>query len=530
MTEVDIAAVQDWLGRLPGGSLAERYADDWDAFAEPDRPVVTLFGSYDTGKSSLLRRLLVDAGQEIPGWLTISARHETFEVNDAEIGGCLVRDTPGFTAVATDLRARNNTRRALAAIRLTDIAVVVMTSQLATAERDLLEEVLAQGWPAATMWFVISRFDEAGVNPEYDLAEYRELSEHKVNELRTIFALDEQTRVFVVAPDPFQTGGPDTDLVPETWDEFRSWDGMSALADALDTASPSALTQWRAAAGHRYWTWALDETLSELREQLSEYATQARVAARGVEKRDAWESELDALDRAAQAGLDGLVDDVLRRSFAPGTGTAAVEAEIERALAEWFAKHDLRLQRLLQSIRKSKERERAQPTWAGFASLVATLELEPASVRGSGAAGHVETIGGMAVGVLKAFTSAAEKDTKAAKKVAATLSARAAQKLGRHVGTVEAALPLAVYLTGLAGDWWTDRGQRNQDREAAEKQQQVVADFTRRAQETWQPYVDEVRSEIVAQTADQVALDQSLRQLVEQLHEAVAEGERIIRR
>ncbi|BAL91737.1 hypothetical protein AMIS_65170 [Actinoplanes missouriensis 431] len=530
MTEVDIAAVRDWLGRLPGGSLAERYAGDWDAFAGLDRPVVTLFGSYDTGKSSLLRRLLVDAGQEVPGWLTISARHETFEVNDAEIGGCLVRDTPGFTAGATDLRARNNTRRALAAVGLTDIAVVVMTSQLATAEHHVLKEVFTQGWPAATMWFVISRFDEAGVNPEYDLAEYRELSERKVGELRAMFALDEQARIFVVAPDPFQTGGPDTDLGPETWDEFRPWDGMDALAEAFATVSLSALPQWRAAAGHRYWIRALDETLAELREQLSEYATQAQVAARGVEKRDAWEGELDALDRAAQAGLEGLVDEVLRRSFEPGAGTDAVQAEIERALAEWFAKHDVRLQRLLQSIRKSKERERAQPSWAGFASLVATLDSEQAPARESGLAGHVETIGGMAVGVLKAFTSAAEKDAKATKKAAEKLSGKAAQKLGRHVGTVEAALPLAVYLTGLAGDWWTDRGRRNQDRAAAEKRQQVVADFTRRARDTWQPYVDEVRAEIVAQTADQVELDESLRQLVGQLREAVAEGEQISRR
>ncbi|XVV10829.1 hypothetical protein ACQP2X_39220 [Actinoplanes sp. CA-131856] len=527
---VDIEAVRDWLGRLPGGSLADRYARGWDAFGALDRPVVTLFGAYDTGKSSLLRRLLVDAGREVAGWLTISARHETFEVNDAEIGGCLVRDTPGFTDGADDLRARNNTSRALAAVGLTDIGVVVMAPQLATAEHEVLKRILGQGWPAGTMWFVISRFDEAGVNPEYDLAEYRALSEHKTRELRQMFGLDETARIFVVAPDPFQTGGPDTDLGPETWNEFRDWDGMRALADALETVTPSALPQWREAAGRRYWTQVLDDTLAELREQLAGYTAQAQVAARGVDKRDAWEGELDALDQAAQASLEGLVDEVLRRSFEPGAGAAAVQAEIERALSEWFAKHDVPLQRLLQSIRKSKERERAQPSWAGFASLVNTLEAEPAPAGAAGAAGHVETIGGMAIGVLKAFTSAAEKNPKAKKKAAEKLSEKAAETLGQHIGTAEAVLPLAVYLTGLAGDWWADRERRNQDRAAAEKQRQVVADFTRRARETWQPYVGEVRAEIVAQTADQVDLAESLRRLVEQLREAVAEGEQISRR
>ena len=116
MTAVDIDAVRDWLSRLPGGgSPGGEHAADWDAFARVDRPVVTLFGSYDTGKSSLLRRLIADGGGTAPAWLTISARHETFEVNDVEVGGCVVRDTPGFAVGASDVRAQNNSRRAMAA-------------------------------------------------------------------------------------------------------------------------------------------------------------------------------------------------------------------------------------------------------------------------------------------------------------------------------------------------------------------------------------------------------------------------------
>ncbi|SIM83531.1 GTPase domain-containing protein [Micromonospora cremea] len=525
---VDIDAVRDWLGRLPGGSLAGQYVDDWDAFEKLDGPVVTLFGSYDTGKSSLLRRLLVDSGGAVPGWLTISARHETFEVNDVEVGGCIIRDTPGFAVGASDIRAQNNSRRAMAAVGLTDVGIAVLTPQLATAERDVLQKLFTQGWPVGTMWFVISRFDEAGVDPEYDLAEYRELSDRKVRELRELFELDDRTPVFVVSQDPFQTAGQDTDLSRETWDDFRGWDGMRDLADAFEAVSPAALPGWRHTAGQRYWTAVLDETVTELRRQLADYTARAEVAAGGVARRDVWESELDTFDRAAHASLDGLVAEVIRRSWEPSSAADELQAEIQRTLDEWFTKHAARLQRLRQSIRKTKERERARPSWAGFASLVATLgsgedaATTPAAPGGVGE--HLEKVGTMLIGALKAANNAANPigGGKAG-------SAKTAEGWGRHIGTAEAVLPLVVYLAKVVDEQRTDRVRLNQDKAAADKQQHIVAECTQRARDTWQPFVDDVREAIVAETRDQVDLDASLRQLVGQLQEAVAEGEGLFR-
>ncbi len=510
MTVVDIDAVRDWLARLPGGSPAGRYADDWDAFAKLEKPVVTLFGSYDTGKSSLLRRLLVDAGSDVPAWLTISARHETFEVNDVELGGCIVRDTPGFAVGASDLRARNNSRRAMAAVGLTDVGIAVLTSQLATADRDLLRELLDRGWPAGTMWFVISRFDEAGGDPEGNLAGYRRLSDRKVQELREVFALDDRAPVFVVSQDPFQTAGQDADPYPEMWNAFREWDGMRDLAEALAAVSPSALPAWRQAAGQRYWSAVLAETTAELRTHLADYTERAEVAAHGVARRDGWQTELDQLDRAARAALDGLVDEVLRRSWEAGAGAD----ELQRALGEWFTRHESRLERLRQSIRKSRERERARPSWDGFATLAATVE-DTVSQDGTRISEHTGNVGAMLLGVLRTMT-----ETTGGKK-----PSKLAERVRPHLSTAEAALPLAVYVAGLADQHLTNRARLSQDRTAAEKREQVIADCTRLAHDTWQPYVDDVRDEIIAETADQVALDASLRRLVDQLREAIAAGE-----
>jgi hypothetical protein len=523
VTVVDIEAVRDWLDRLPGGSLAGQYSAAWDAFQRLDKPVVTLFGSYDTGKSSLLRRLIADAGGTAPAWLTISARHETFEVNGVEIGGCLVRDTPGFSVGGSDIRAQSNTREALAAVDLTDVGVLVLTPQLATADRDQLQQLITRDWPTGTLWIVISRFDEAGVNPEYGLEAYRELIDRKVHELRQQLTFGDATPVFVVAQDPFGLAGSYTGLGPETWDAYRAWDGMKELADALAAVSSSDLPGWRHAAGQRYWTAILHETVTELCRQLTDYTARAEVATSGINRRRASENELDAIDRAARAGLDGLVEEVLRRSG--GTGADDVQAEIQRALGDWFEKHEARLQRLRQSVRKSTERDHAHPAWADFASLVATLESDtPATpARSEGLAGRVESVGPMLVTVLKAISDAA--GPLAGKK---TRTAKAAEGLGRHLGTVEAVVPLAVFAAKVFDDYRTDRAHADEDRAATDRRRQLVDACNRHALETWQPHVDELRDEILAATSDRADLDESLHQLVDRLREAVAEGERLL--
>ncbi len=104
----------------PPAEDATAYTTEWSDFETSVTPVLTLFGAYDSGKSSLLRRLLVDSGSICPNWLTISGRHETFEVSSVEAAGLLIRDTPGLSPEADDPRGMENNRRALNAAALTD--------------------------------------------------------------------------------------------------------------------------------------------------------------------------------------------------------------------------------------------------------------------------------------------------------------------------------------------------------------------------------------------------------------------------
>lgn len=127
---------QEWLRRAVGEDRADELRKSLDEFAQREKPVITLFGAFDTGKSAIARRLLVDAGLDVPEWLTISARHETFESRHVEVDGYVLQDTPGISDpdvdLPTDLRAEVNTRQAMDAIALTDVACIVVNPQLPT--------------------------------------------------------------------------------------------------------------------------------------------------------------------------------------------------------------------------------------------------------------------------------------------------------------------------------------------------------------------------------------------------------------
>ncbi|MCR5977781.1 hypothetical protein GDN83_08515 [Gordonia jinghuaiqii] len=513
MNQIDITAVRKWLEHIPGGSLAERYETEWTAFERLDRPVVTLFGAYDTGKSSLLRRLLIDAGAQVPEWLTISARHETFEVNEVELAGCIARDTPGFVVGASDIRAQNNSERALAAVGLTDIGVAVLTPQLATAERDVLREVACAGWPEGALWFVISRFDEAGANPEYDADGYRELGDRKVRELLDVFDQVDRERVYVVAQDPFQTAGPDLDVDREEWDAYRDWDGMRELADAIEQISTASLSGLRRAAGQRYWKAVVSEVLRELHDRLAEFTASAEVASHGVARRNSWLSELEVLDRAARADLNGLVEEVFDQSWTAQDNSARdLQREIEIALDRWFTKHEARLQRLKTSIGKAGDRDRARPSWDGFVSLVASVDSAPTVDPNSGYSRHVEDLGPMLIALLKATQGVQEKAS----------SAKGSNHTVRGVAIAEAAFPVALYIAKIVDD--RNAAMAGGQGAAAYSLTEAVSECTRQANDAWAPFVEDVRALIDAESGEQAALDESLRRIVQDLETAVQEG------
>ena len=132
------ASVLDHIERLAGIMAKERVTEKWAEHAARERIEVTVLGPYSSGKSSLIRRLVVDAGGSIPPWLTVSGRPETFELNDVDAGGLTFTDAPGFGSgreLHDDL--------AQEALSLSDAFLLVVPPQLLTTDRGFAGSVLS---------------------------------------------------------------------------------------------------------------------------------------------------------------------------------------------------------------------------------------------------------------------------------------------------------------------------------------------------------------------------------------------------
>jgi predicted GTPase len=123
---------------VAGQPATDELEAQWSEHAARRAPVVTLFGSYDSGKSTLLKRLLVDAGVTVPDWLTIAARRDTFEVNEVKAMGCWFRDTPGIASGSVE-----HERAAREALTTTDVILIVFPPQLITGDREAILAVVA---------------------------------------------------------------------------------------------------------------------------------------------------------------------------------------------------------------------------------------------------------------------------------------------------------------------------------------------------------------------------------------------------
>src|SRR4051812_35538444 len=236
-----------------GAEIADSVRTRWREHAERTTVEVTLFGPYDSGKSSLLKRLLHEDDRPIPQWLTISARRETWDTNEVAAHGLTFTDTPGIAAGDED-----HERTATEPIPLTDAMLVVVPPQLLTGEKDLILPVVNgrffapdRGWrfPSGALAFAITRLDEGGIDPGESPEAFRSFAEGKAAELRELLARDGATEVPVhcVVADPYGLVGNDEgEYLP-----LGDVDGVGGLLHALRGLLPRT-DELRSAARVRY--------------------------------------------------------------------------------------------------------------------------------------------------------------------------------------------------------------------------------------------------------------------------------------
>lgn len=303
-------AVLEVLERLVGAEQTAQLAAQWSEHAARDRLEVTFLGPYSSGKSTLLRRLVVDGGVEVPDWLTVSARRETFELNAVDVGDLSLTDAPGFAA-GNDL----HDELAQDALALSDAFLLVVPPQLLTTNRELVGSILSgryffgeplNGVDRATI-AVIAQADSMGIDPDDDVDGMRQLAERKRSEL--IAQLEDSAgiplpglQVFCVAADPYEEQARNPQPRRSAFDPYRSWDGIAEVTAALATL-PVQAAELRRSAGIRYFC----RLGADIAAQASAVADELQASGEELRaRRTEWtqqKAQVDAVVDAAKADL-----------------------------------------------------------------------------------------------------------------------------------------------------------------------------------------------------------------------------------
>jgi hypothetical protein len=377
-------ALQHWnqkawalLEQLPGG-FAAALRTQWDEFAKQNRVVVTLFGPYDTGKSSLLKRLLVDDGRSVPEWLTISARRETFEQNEVEVCGVLVRDTPGVSG-GNDVHEAS----AEAALLRSDVVVVMLPPQLITGDHKSSATILSvldgsrfhcgpsQAFALGGLFIVIARMDGGGAEPDEYLAGYEALVEVKRKELRKLLATarvdDARISIHVLAADRSGMVGNAPDATPATYDASRAWDGVADFATSLH-ALANRHDELRLWSERRFLRTHFGSVYQSLKLTVEEARLACAASANEVEAITLQAQRLKALIDGARASLDHRIAEEVQSACQRGDTTpeavkAVLRERVGGSLERWCTAQDADMTRLAEEFDAEVEQRHSRPDW-----------------------------------------------------------------------------------------------------------------------------------------------------------------------
>jgi GTPase Era involved in 16S rRNA processing len=233
-------AGRDWLAearqRLAGDPAAARTLSELDALAAAP-PRVLLVGGYNAGKSSFIRRLLVESGHEVPATLQTGDTPTTRFAEPYPWEGISLVDTPGFESGQPEheLRARAQIPDAA--------AVIFLVSQHLGGVAELRRIVLGdpgQGLTAKAdrTVIVLNRCDEIGPDPGLAPEEHAQACDRKRAEVaRALGGAVEAEQIICAAAAPYRHAGG----IPAEFDPYRSWDGFDDVIAVIDGLRPGLI-------------------------------------------------------------------------------------------------------------------------------------------------------------------------------------------------------------------------------------------------------------------------------------------------
>ncbi len=209
------------------------------------KPVFAVVGDYNSGKSSLIRRIVVDDGRSAPATFDIRATPATTAATRYGFAGFDLLDTPG-------LQSGHDGHDAAAFDAVAEVALVFVVVQfnLLVGNTSLLEELLRGSERIAAkggrMVFLVNRSDETGVEPLAVPEAFLSRQDQKREELRAALAARSVDigidRIHCLSGDPFGLVAGDAAAASAHFDANRLWDGVDALTGALSALTGEQLS------------------------------------------------------------------------------------------------------------------------------------------------------------------------------------------------------------------------------------------------------------------------------------------------
>lgn len=206
--------------------------------ARDGRPRIHLVGDYNAGKSSFIKRLLLDAGSPVPESLEIRANPTTDCAREYDWNGVRLIDSPGFQSGET-----THTEHALRTFPDASAVIYLFQPNLVLGDDTHLITVLRGDRELGLVpkqsrtFFVVNRSDELGVDPETDPDAYKQLAERKKTELSLALGARgvsvDPSNVFCMASDPFGLVGNRMDVDAQAFNSYRDWDGFNHFMAAF---------------------------------------------------------------------------------------------------------------------------------------------------------------------------------------------------------------------------------------------------------------------------------------------------------
>jgi len=339
----------EWLkmaeDKLGMEDAAEASLAELRAILSLGRPRYHLLGDYSTGKTSFIKRLLIDAGLSLPPTLEVRADPATDAAHMYEWEHALLVDSPG-------LQSSRVTHSDLALKSVADASVVICLFQpnLIVGSTGPLEQVLkgdrSRGLAAKLerTIFVIHRADELGPDPELVPEQYVQVCQRKRLELQQALAsLNIRVgieRIVCMAADPHQRVGNRRDVNSTEFDQFRDWDGFrdfhAAVRTIQDDSTATGLDYSLLEGGlARVGAIMLemDREASALTQRREVFSRQSAIFSDITTAGGLLEGDLTAQARA-------MVDDYLQRLLVMETNSDEELQNKVKALAKWWEQPD----------------------------------------------------------------------------------------------------------------------------------------------------------------------------------------------